>query len=156
MPPEFRMMDVKPQNYLYVEGASDPAPENVSKAMGDAFGKVMGFMQSHGIAPAGPAMSAYYDYDPKEMRFRSGFVVNPDALAEAEGEIKSDSTPGGRVLHFTHVGPYSTLRDDYGALMAYCETEGLKVTAPTWELYVDDPHNVPEEDLRTEVYVSVA
>jgi effector-binding domain-containing protein len=30
-------------------------------------------------------------------------------MAAAEGEVKADVTPAGKVLHFTHKGPYSGL-----------------------------------------------
>jgi effector-binding domain-containing protein len=40
--------------------------------------------------------------------------------------------------------------------MAWLEKEGLTLGAPTWEVYVNDPDSTPEEELRTEIYVSLA
>jgi effector-binding domain-containing protein len=60
------------------------------------------------------------------------------------------------VLTFTHLGPYAGLRDSYGAMMGYLEENKLEMRAPTWEVYVNDPKEVPEEELRTDVFVSLA
>jgi effector-binding domain-containing protein len=154
--PDFSLTHVDPRPYLYVERRSTMDPGDISAAMGRAFGDVMAFREAHGIAADGPPLSVYDDYSPDEMTFRAGvFVVEADTAA-ATDEVKAGRTPGGEVLHFTHIGPYATLRDSYGTMMAHCEREGLKIGAPTWEVYVDDPETTPEHRLRTEVYVALA
>ena len=90
------------------------------------------------------------------MTFRAGFSVLPEDLAKAEGAVKADVTPAGKVLSFVHTGPYSELRNSYGEMMTYAEQNGLKIRAPAWEVYVNDPATVPEEELRTDVFVSLA
>ncbi|RBI83606.1 hypothetical protein DRV85_14750 [Rhodosalinus halophilus] len=150
--PDYDVTEAVPRPYLYVERSCGMDPSEISAAMGSAFGEVMGVMQREGIAPAGPPLSVYYDYDPARLSFRAGvFVSEEDAARPAEG-VSSDRTPGGKALHFTHVGPYATLRDDYGEMMAWVERQGLTLVAPTWEVYVDDPETVPEAELRTEVW----
>jgi effector-binding domain-containing protein len=131
-------------------------PGAISEAMGHAFGTVMDFMDRHGIATDGPPLSVYYGYSPTEIAFRAGLFVTAADLAAAAGEVAADRTPGGEVLHFTHTGPYATLRDDYGHMMEHIASRGLQIGAPTWEVYVDDPETTPEHRLRTEVYVALA
>jgi len=154
--PDFTMTTVDPRTYLYVDRSCSMDPAEINAAMGRAFGDVMAFMEHHGIAPAGPPLSVYHSYDPDRMSFRAGVFVSENATRAAQDEIEADTTPGGEVLHFTHVGPYATLRDSYGDLMTHCDREGLTLGAPTWEVYVDDPETTPEHRLRTEVYVSLA
>ena len=154
--PEFNMTEAQEMPYLYVERSSGMAPEDIGAAMGRAFGDVWDFMQAHGIAPQGPALSVYYTYDPETVTFRAGFVVGREDLNRADGAVKADVTPAGRVVHFTHKGPYSELRTSYGKLMEYIEDEGLTMGAPSWEVYVNDPDRTPEDELITEIYVSLA
>ncbi len=153
--PEFTMTEVAPRPYLYVEGRASMDPGAISEAMGAAFGTVMDFMEHHGIGSDGPPISVYYGYSETELAFRAGVIVSDADLAAATGDVLADRTPGGRVLHFTHVGPYATLRDDYGLMMEHVAARGLSLGAPTWEVYVDDPETTPEHRLRTEVYVTL-
>lgn len=154
--PEFMITEARESPYLYVEKTSSMAPDQVGQAMGEAFGAVWGFMQAHGVAPAGGALSVYYDYDMSQMAFRAGFAVAREDLDKAEGEVKGDVTPAGRVVRFIHEGPYETVGADYDLMMAWLEGQGLKMGVPAWEVYLNDPDQVPPEDLRTECNVVLA
>lgn len=156
MMPDFALTDVDPRPYLYVERRASMDPDAIAAAMGAGFADIMAFLERHGIPPAGPLLSVYYDYDEHELAFRAGAFVTADSTRAAQDKVKADTTPGGRVLHFTHVGPYATLRDSYAAMMRHCAMEGIRIGAPTWEVYVDDPDTTPLTRLRTEVYVALA
>ncbi len=151
----FKLTDVEATPYLYQERSCGMDPQDISATMQKAFGNVMHFLKSHNIEPSGRPLSVYYTHDPNEMTFRAGCFVCEEDAAKAEGTIQSASTPAGKVLAFTHVGPYAGLRISYGEMMTYLEENGLKVGAPTWEVYVNDPSVVPEEELRTDVFVSL-
>lgn len=150
--PSFEMIDVSETPYLYVSKTCSMDPDDISRNMGDAYGEVWGFMQSQSIAPVGGALSVYHDYHPDKMTFRAGFVVDRADLRKASGGIGGDVTPSGRVLHFVHKGSYRTLRDDYDLMMQHLESIGRTPAAPTWEVYLNGPDDVPEEELLTEVF----
>lgn len=151
---DYSIIEVAERPYLYVERSC--GWDTISQAMGQAFGDVMGFLQSHGVAPAGPPLAVYYTYDPTEVTFRAGLFVAGNDADKAEGAIKADVTPAGRVAHLTHVGPYSALRTTYEAVMRSLAERGIALSAPTWEVYVDDPEHTPEATLRTEIYMALA
>lgn len=150
--PEFKLTEVAETPYLYVEKSCSMDPGDISNAMGASFAEVWDFMQANGIAPAGGALAVYYSYDPERMDFRAGFIVRREEMARAAGNIKADVTPAGQALHFVHQGSYATLRDDYAAMMQHVSGIGREVGAPTWEIYPNDPGQVPEAELLTEVY----
>ena len=154
--PDFEMLQFPETPYVYVEGRSSMAPADISREMGSAFRTAWEAMQAAGIPPGGPALSVYHDYDPEEMRFRAGFVVNVADAPKAEAPLRADMLPAGEVLHFTHRGPYATLRDDYEKMMKHLSETGQAPGAPSWELYLNDPSDTPAEDLVTEVYVPLA
>jgi len=150
---EFEMTDVEEMPYLYEERSCSMDPSDISAAMGETFQSVYGFMSGKQIAP-GAALSVYTTYDPEKMTFRAGFSVSPDDAAKAGGAVKADATPAGRVLTFTHVGPYAELRNSYAKMMTYMESNGLQPSAPSWEIYVNDPATTPSDKLETKVFVS--
>ena len=153
--PDFKLIDVEAMPYLYHEGTSGMEPGGIGAAMGGCFNAVWGFMQANGVQTTGKALAVYYTYDPEQVTFRAGFSVAPDAAGKAKGPVKFDVTPAGQVLYFRHIGPYSTLRDSYGQMMAYMEKEGLTLGAPAWEVYLNDPKLTPEEELITDAFVSL-
>lgn len=150
---KFEMTDVDEMPYLYQERSCSMDPSDISAAMGETFQSVIGFIGGKQIAP-GEALSVYTTYDPETMTFRAGFSVSPDDAAKAEGAVKAATTPAGRVLTFTHVGPYAELRNSYAKMMSYMDENGLQPAAPSWEIYVNDPATTPSDKLETKVFVS--
>jgi len=150
--PAFKLITVTEMPYLYTERRTTMDPGEIAAAMGSAFGEVWAFMQQHGVPPAGPALAVYAEYCDGEMPFRAGFAIARGDMSAASGTIKADATPAGEVLHFTHRGSYATLRDDWEAMMRHMEAEGLRYAAPTWEVYLNSPDEVHEEQLLTECY----
>jgi effector-binding domain-containing protein len=150
--PEFKLINVAETPYFYVTKTCSMNPEDISSAMGNAFQDVWAHMQAKGVQPAGGAMSVYHTYSPDTLTFRAGFAVARPDLSAAEGEVEADVTPAGEVLHFVHKGSYATLRDDYGLMMKHVTDLGREISAPTWEVYINDPGQVPEADLLTEIY----
>ncbi len=151
---ELKVQTVEETPYLYVERQSSKA--DIAAAMGGAFGEVWGFMEQHGVAPAGGALSVYYDYSPGVMKFRAGFIISHADMGAAQGSVLADVTPAGQVLYFVHRGPYSGLEEAYGKMFSYTKEHGLSFIAPTWEIYLNDPSTVPEEQLLTECFQALS
>lgn len=151
---DYSIIEVAERPYLYVERTS--GWDLVSQAMGQAYGDLVGFMRRQEIAPVSPPLAVYYTYDPNQVTFRAGFFVDGRDADKAEGDVKADVTPAGRVAHLTHVGPYSALRITYEAVMRSLKERGIDLSAPTWEVYVDDPEQTPEASLRTDIHMALA
>jgi len=155
--PEYKMVKVQEQPYLYNEQSCSMDPSDISKAMEVAFTKVGDVVAKKGIASATDALSVYYTHDEKTMTFRAGFIVSAEDAAKAEGDVKADVLPAGKVLNYVHRGSYATLRVSYGEMMQYLEENNMTVGAPTWEIYIKSPDSgVPEDEFETDIYVTVA
>ena len=153
---EFKLVDVAEIPYFYQEHSCGMAPEEINAAMGGTFQAVWDFLQESGVQTTGKALTVYQAIAPDKMTFRAGFSVDPDAEASVEDPTRYATTPAGKVLHFRHTGPYSKLRDSYGQMMTHVEKEGIQIGAPTWEVYLNDPTKTPEDELLTDVFVSLA
>lgn len=153
---EFTIIDAEEQPYLYAERRSRMGEAEMGEKMGSAFMEVWSFMQANAIAPTGGALAVYHEYGPGEVTWRAGFLIGRDDMAKAAGTVKADVTPAGRTVHGTHLGSYAGLRDTYGEMHGFVQAEGVQFTAPTWEVYVNDPNEVAEDALITECYQALA
>ncbi|GKY87864.1 GyrI-like domain-containing protein [Sinisalibacter aestuarii] len=153
---EFSLIDVAETPYLYVDRETGMAMAEIGEAMGSAFAEVWAFMQKHGVPPAGAALAVYYDYSPDRMAFRAGFTIARDDMAAAEAPVKADVTPAGRVAHGMHRGSYAGLQAAYGEMAAFVQAQGVDFAPPTWEVYLNSPDEVPEEQLLTGLYQALA
>ncbi|WP_299726484.1 GyrI-like domain-containing protein [uncultured Tateyamaria sp.] len=153
---DYKLVEVDAQPYLYCERSCSMDPGDISQNMGMAFQAVGDLIAEKGITSAGKALSAYYTYDPQVMTFRAGFFVSAEDAKKAEGDVKGDVLPAGKVLNYIHRGPYSMLRISYGDMMEYLAKNGMTAGAPTWEIYLNEPDEVSSEDeLETEIFVTV-
>lgn len=151
---EFSRKTLPEQHYIYVDRECDYGP-GIADAMGSAFGEVFGFVGQHGITPLSMPMSVYMTMDPTKLRFRGGVIVSADEAAKASGNIKSDTLAAGDAMTTTHVGPYTDMNKTHRALWDHMEAEGIPLAMPIWEIYVDDPGQTPEAEVRTDIFRTI-
>ena len=153
---DFTRQTLPAQPYLYVERECPYDGPKIAEAMGSAIGEIGAFVAEKGIAALGPPMSIYLGMDPSILRFRTAVPVAAVDAAKAGGAVKADTLPAGDAIATTHVGTYANLNQTHRALWDHMAAEGLSGAFPIWEIYLDDPREVPEEQLRTEIRRAIA
>ena len=115
-----------------------------------------------GLEPAGPPYARYHVYGPNEVDVEIGIptsapLPNVRPLGEAsEGEMGNSELPGGSVAVTVHQGPYSGLHGTYQALQEWLRAQGREGAPGPWETYLDDPTDLDESLVRTEICWPVA
>jgi len=140
---------IAPQHILYIRRRI--APSELQTTLGECLGKLFMHAAKAGLPIAGWPMCRYVSTG------LGLWTVDPAIpLAEAaggDGEIQSDTLPGGWVALGIHAGPYDQLPDTNAAIERWIEANGYRVHGPAWEHYVTDPAQHPDsKDWRTEVY----
>lgn len=151
---DFTRETLDAQHYLYVDRECAYGPE-IAKAMESGFGEVFGFVGANGLQPLAMPMSVYLGMDPKILRFRAGVIVSEADAAKASRVVKSDTLPAGEVMKAVHTGAYDRLNQTHQALWKHMEDAGIPGTMPIWEIYIDDPGQVPQDEVRTEIYRTI-
>ena len=123
--------------------------------------KIRAFVESSGAQVAGPPMFVCHE-TPKEV-VKANLQHNADvevvipvsAQIDGDDEIACYELPGGPMAKITHQGPYERSATAYKKLFAWIAENHKKVAGPTREVYLNDPRNVPPEELLTEIYAPV-
>lgn len=91
-----------------------------------------------------------------ECRYEAAITVPPETAAS--GELLRDTLPGGRFAVFLHRGTYQNLGKTWTAIWRDwlpASPVVLRHAAP-FERYLNDPQQVPESELLTEIWVPIA
>lgn len=125
--------------------------QTIGDAMGQGFGAIMMAAGKEGLAPTGMPYTVYHDIIDADT---SGTVEIRVPLAPGfkggEG-VESRAIDDAEVLFTVHRGPYHQVGGAYHALMQWMEAEGRSPVQPPREIYLNDPTEVPESELLTEV-----
>lgn len=115
----------------------------------DHFGDLYGKLFSGNVAPRGPVGSIYYDelFDRDHADCGVFFVCKEDDA--------NNMLPAGKYVSLMHQGPYHQLSETYNALVQYIKNHGFQIAGAPFELYLNNPEEVPVDQLETEVYFPV-
>ena len=128
----------------------------------EAFEKLGSFAGPAGLYndPAAKMVGLYYD-DPEttpadELKSDAGLVVS--ASTKLPTGLTEQRIPAGEYASTVFVGPYESLPDVWGRFMGeWLPSSGYRLAdnGLSYELYLNDPSQVPKEELRTELLAAV-
>jgi effector-binding domain-containing protein len=83
-------------------------------------------------------------------------VIPVSNVVDGEGDITCYELPGGQMAKIVHKGPYEKCAPTYKKLFEWIAENHKKVVGPTREIYMNDPRQVPPEEILTEIYAPIA
>jgi len=118
--------------------------------------KIFLHAQQTGIAIAGYPITRYLETSVGLVTLETGMRVTAHSgewtAGEGEGDILSETLPGGTAAVTIHSGPYDQLQAAYAALEEWIRTNRLQPAGAPWEAYLNDPADHPNpQDWKTEV-----
>jgi len=144
---DFEIRDVPEQPCVYM--TKRLPQDQLGEFFMDAFPKVFQYVMPNG-GPGGPPFGRYPEWGETDCIVEGGVITT--SPLPSEGEIISGTIGGGKVVCATHIGPYEGLREAWAGLWKYVEDNGLKSAGPVFEMYMNSPGEVPESELRTDMY----
>lgn len=121
------------------------------------FGRVLGFLGAKDVDPAGAPFVIFHQAPEADADGEVAMVVpvagSLDDLAgeAAVKQIEFLTVQGGPVASIIHRGSYASMGDTYASVGAWIHEHGHSPTGPGREIYMNNPGDVAEEDLLTEI-----
>lgn len=157
---EITLEEVPAVDLASVEGTVSLDPTAIAQTLGGAYEQIGAFMKNHGLRQDGARLAINRFYDESGWGFEAAIPIagSPAAKAKAAasgGLVKLGQGYSGQAVKGTHIGPYADLPDTYRQLEDYVAENGLESNGRSWEQYVSEPGKIPQEELRTDVYLPV-
>jgi effector-binding domain-containing protein len=112
--------------------------------------------QRNRIKITGPIMFLCHDEEYKETDADIEIALPVSGRISVEDpKMEIKTLPGARVVSVIYRGPYPGVEAGYNRVFSYAEENNLESFGPSRELYYNDPAEVPEEELMTEVQVQI-
>jgi len=113
----------------------------------ESYGAIMGYLGGLGKHPAGMPFTGYYNQDMENLDVEIG-ILTTEILA-GTGNIYGAEIPAGKVAQCTYTGPYNQMEPAYQQLAEFVAEQGVEVTGVAYEMYIDDPGDIPASERRT-------
>jgi effector-binding domain-containing protein len=154
---DIERLTVEAHDIAYLRASSLPDAGAISEAMGEAYFDVLGFIDRHGLAEAGPPLSISRRFSGSELVFDAAIPIRGvgEETPRAEDGIRLGETWGGPVVRGRHIGSYRTLSETHEKIAAWLAVHGITRAGDAWESYVSDPTRTPEALLVTDVYYPI-
>jgi effector-binding domain-containing protein len=112
--------------------------------------------QRNRVKATGPIIFLCHDEEYKETGADIEIVLPVSGRISVEDEkMEIKTLPAIRAVSVIYRGPYHKVEAGYNRIFSYTEENNLKTFIPSRELYFNDPAEVPEEELMTEVQIPV-
>lgn len=129
------------------------AVENLPATLGVAYSEIMSYAGQIGARVKGPAFVIYYNMDMADLDIEIGFICeNP---TQGNGIVVGSEIRAGLYVEAMHTGPYSAMIPLYEAMSAFMAEKGLVPTGEAIEFYYNSPMEVPENELKTKIWMGV-
>ena len=128
---------------------------NIAAVMHEGYAKIIGYLTELGQYPTGAPYAAYMNCGEgfTEFDLEMGFPVA--AEVPARDDLFMSKSFEGKAATVLYKGAYKDIEPAYTALMEYMAANSLESTGVYYDYYLNDPDNVPEEKLLTEVVFPV-
>jgi effector-binding domain-containing protein len=141
-----------PRTIIYMKG--NGSWDNALETLQDAFKSVYAFLDKQGIAPTGPPMTVYTEFDDTNFTFQAAVPIAEAPKDPPKGDMAVGQTPAGKALRFAYQGSFHQMEDTiYNAIPEYLDEKQLEPSGTFIEEYQTDPVTTPEDKFDISIFV---
>jgi effector-binding domain-containing protein len=144
---KLELNDQKEQPVLSIRKRT--AMGNLSMELGKAYQAIFQYLGEIGEEAAGAPFAAYYNMDMQDLDVEMGVPVSKTIAGK--GEVSQSVIPAGAQASCVYQGPYTQIGPAYEALTKWIGENGRTPTGVCYEFYLNEPGEVPENELLTKI-----
>ncbi|MDA9312645.1 GyrI-like domain-containing protein [Vicingaceae bacterium] len=142
------VIDVEAMSIISIKDSC--SVEEVARKMTEIYTELGIFMGTNGIEASGNSLSLYYTYSPEKVVFEPAFPVSGEVIEE--GRIKVSEMAEGKAIKAVYRGDYSGLEGVHMGIDEYAKLSNIMLADYCWEVYLNQPGEVGDNELETHVY----
>ena len=135
-----------------VDSVSDMS--QISAKLGAAYEDIMKFVEQNKLEYAGYPFAVTTAYSENSWSFIAGIAVK-SAPEQCAGRVIVGKTPSGKAVKGVALGSYAQMQKYYEEVLSYIKANNLEICGNSWEVYLNDPNETPEDQLITWIYFPV-
>lgn len=132
--------------------------EDTFAAIPDGFQRVLEFLEANNSGPVGAPFTLFdappeadADGDIAMAVPVAGLLADLDTEEMKKAGVEVIELPGGAVASIMHKGSYAEMGDTYASIGMWVHQHGHSQVGPGREIYMNNPADVPESELLTEI-----
>jgi len=149
MPYEVGIEEVDPMTILATRLHTSLA--RIGEDIPQGFGTLMAAMGKLGVQPVGAPLIVYHDIIDEQTDGDIEVSVPIASVIDGKGDVYGRELEGGTVATTVHQGPYQEIAPAYHTIIGWISEHGHEIAGPPREIYLNDPQQVPEQDLMTRI-----
>lgn len=115
------------------------------------FGTLVPALGAAGLVPVGAPLIVYHDIIDEETDGEIEVCIPIAGEFAGSGDAYARQLEGGAMASTIHRGPYREIGPAYHTVTGWVAEHGHEIAGPPREVYLNDPQEVPEEELLTRV-----
>jgi effector-binding domain-containing protein len=124
--------------------------KDLPDTIGASYGKILEYLKELETEPAGAPFVAYFNMDMEKLEVGIGFPVSKSL--PRKDDLRSMDIPRGKYASYVFTGPYSEIKKGFGILTEWVKENDLNPSKEVaYEIYLNDPGEVPPEKLETQI-----
>lgn len=147
----------EPQTRIMSKREKGITKENWGRVIGELMAVIhMPENQSNHVKIVGPPITIYHDqeYTEEEGDLEIAIPIT-GKVTVSDPSIEVKNLPKRKVVSLIHKGSYETIGMAYKTLYEHIMKNGLEMTGPMMDIYLNDPNTVEPEDILTEIQAPV-
>lgn len=148
------------EEFYYIGKTRECETKDLPNYMPIDFQEIEKLLQENKIPKPDTVISFYHKFDIKNKKchYTSGFgYKNPPQLDSIASHLSTGKVSAHKGLKVEHIGPYRFLGNAWSTAMGlqrHLKKKAFK-SVPMYEIYKNNPHIVPEEQLITEIILPI-